>query len=284
MLLEGGNLAARNANNEPVCIWRAREVGGLLALHARYRQKRFPRHAHDHYVVGFDEAGAHSFYCRGEVHSLGRGFIALINPGEVHTGQALGDEWHYRALYPTTALFRQLWEEALDESFPDGVYFPQPVVEDPGLAARLLKASRLSEKGEDELATSTALVEALTALVTRVAARRTALPSANARSSAHRARDYIREHALEPVSLATLAEVAGMGRFGLVRAFRREFAMAPYEYVIALRISRACRMLKQGKALTTVALACGFSDQSHLNRHFRRLIGVAPGAYARAFN
>ncbi|HBZ55962.1 MAG TPA: AraC family transcriptional regulator, partial [Syntrophobacteraceae bacterium] len=44
-------------------------------------------------------------------------------------------------------------------------------------------------------------------------------------------------------------------------------------------IRRARGMLSQGRPIAEVAQATGFSDQSHLTRHFKRILGVTPGQY-----
>ena len=58
--------------------------------------------------------------------------------------------------------------------------------------------------------------------------------------------------------------------------------MPPHAYHLQLRIDRAKRLLAAGSAPARVANDSGFVDQSHLTRHFRKWVGVTPGAYARA--
>ncbi|HLQ19730.1 MAG TPA: helix-turn-helix transcriptional regulator [Tabrizicola sp.] len=56
--------------------------------------------------------------------------------------------------------------------------------------------------------------------------------------------------------------------------------MAPYAFVIQKRVSKAQEMLRRGRLpLKSVALDCGFSDQSHLCRTFRKIVGVTPAQY-----
>jgi AraC family transcriptional regulator len=53
--------------------------------------------------------------------------------------------------------------------------------------------------------------------------------------------------------------------------------LARYLYFPATRVERTKQLLLQGKmSLSEIAIACGFSHQSHLNRHFKRLTGVTP--------
>jgi AraC-like DNA-binding protein/thioesterase domain-containing protein len=67
------------------------------------------------------------------------------------------------------------------------------------------------------------------------------------------------------------------------RAFKRSLGSAPMAYVSTRRVERARHMLTSTQAsLTEIALACGFSDQPHFNRLFRRVVGMSPGRWRRS--
>ncbi len=68
----------------------------------------------------------------------------------------------------------------------------------------------------------------------------------------------------------------------LVRAFSREFDMAPHQYLTGRRVDLARRLLLDGMRAPDAATAAGFYDQSHLSRHFKRVVGTSPGRYARS--
>jgi AraC-like DNA-binding protein len=95
-------------------------------------------------------------------------------------------------------------------------------------------------------------------------------------------RAYLAERWADRVSLAELSTVAGLSRFELVRRFRADTGMPPHAFQIDLRIGRARRMLAAGEAPAAVAASCGFADQAHLTRTFRRSVGVTPARFARA--
>jgi len=84
------------------------------------------------------------------------------------------------------------------------------------------------------------------------------------------------------IDLDSLAKEAGLGRFQALRAFKRRYGLPPHAYQMCVRISLARRLLLEGAATADVALRCGFVDQSHLTRHFKRVTGVTPKQYARA--
>lgn len=91
-----------------------------------------------------------------------------------------------------------------------------------------------------------------------------------------RVRDYLQDHFAASVGLDQLAEIAGLSRFHLLRLFKAHFGTTPHSYQIDLKVARAKELLMKGEELVGVAAQVGFSDQSHLNRHFKRLFGFTP--------
>jgi len=99
--------------------------------------------------------------------------------------------------------------------------------------------------------------------------------------AAARMRECLNEEGLH-VDLETLAQRAGLSRFQALRAFKQRYGLPPHAYQLCLRMSHARRLLMEGLPAADVALRCGFADQSHFIRHFKRLNGVTPMQYARA--
>ncbi|MFL5540916.1 MAG: helix-turn-helix domain-containing protein [Longimicrobiaceae bacterium] len=98
-----------------------------------------------------------------------------------------------------------------------------------------------------------------------------------------RAVEYLHAHPAAPVAMEALASVAGVPPARLGREFRLRLRCTPGEYLRRLRVDAACRLLTEtDRPLSEIALAAGFYDQSHLNRHFRRLLGTTPAAYRAA--
>ena len=90
--------------------------------------------------------------------------------------------------------------------------------------------------------------------------------------------DYIHEYYTRDLSIAELATVAAVSSSYFARLFRKMMGMAPHEYLIACRVEHAKRiLLTEDRSLHEVASSCGFADQSHLTRHFRRILGITPG-------
>ena len=94
---------------------------------------------------------------------------------------------------------------------------------------------------------------------------------------AARARAVLEERMADPPTLERLAADLGTGPFALLRAFRDAYGMPPHTWLTDARVRRARRLLDAGTAPAEAAVAVGFTDQPHLNRHFTRIVGVPPG-------
>jgi AraC family transcriptional regulator len=91
------------------------------------------------------------------------------------------------------------------------------------------------------------------------------------------AREMLRERCCETLSIAEVAEVAGVHPIHLTRTFRKFFCCTPGDYLRECRIEQAARLLRLGhKPIAQIAFECGFSDQSQLTKAFRRRLGITP--------
>jgi transcriptional regulator of acetoin/glycerol metabolism/AraC-like DNA-binding protein len=93
-----------------------------------------------------------------------------------------------------------------------------------------------------------------------------------------RVREYVEANLSDSIDLAKLAAVAGLSIHHFAREFKQSAGVAPHHYLIQKRVERAQDMLaRTDLSLSEIAYAVGFSDQSHLARHFRQMLGITPG-------
>ena len=101
-------------------------------------------------------------------------------------------------------------------------------------------------------------------------------------AQASRITETIEARLHEPLSLETLAAVAGLGVWSFARRFRESFGRAPHAYVIERRVERARCLLEQGTlAVKEIASACGFADQAHMTRVFQDRLHTTPAVMRR---
>ena len=265
--------------------WQHAAVAGVDLLRARFITHRYGRHAHETYTFGLIESGVEEFDYGSQVLRAGPGAVALLDPEVVHTGHAVTPAgWAYRVLYPEICVVTDVAQQLGWRRGTPG--FPQTVQYDPRSAALLRSAHQAAEHG-DRLASSSLLTTALAGLLTAHAqsggaARGGTVPRAHrAPASVRTVADLLEARLTDPPTLAELAEMTGLSQFALLRAFRAETGLPPHAYLNQLRVRRARNLLDQGVAPAEVAFDTGFADQAHLTRHFKRVVGVPPGAYQR---
>jgi AraC family transcriptional regulator len=90
---------------------------------------------------------------------------------------------------------------------------------------------------------------------------------------------HIEDHLDQDLSLADIAQVAGLSASHLKTVFRQATGLPVHQYVLRRRVERAQALVRAGKLpINEIALATGFAHQSHLARHMRRLLGITPAA------
>jgi AraC family transcriptional regulator len=96
-----------------------------------------------------------------------------------------------------------------------------------------------------------------------------------------RVAEFVEAHLEAPLSIDDLAEVAGLSPFHFARAFKQSVGEAPHRFVLHRRIERAKALIvADGLPLAEVAVACGFSSQSHFTLRFREVTGLTPKRFA----
>jgi AraC-like DNA-binding protein len=252
-------------------------------LTARFFRHSFAPHWHEGYVIAAITAGAEGYRYRGARHVAEPWTLACINPDEIHTGERAADEgWAYRVFYPPAELLRGLATQigGADRGLPR---LPHEVIRDGGLARALARAHLLLEQGRDLLEAQTLALGAFSTLLSRHAglcagpARAAASHGLDSRVEAMRQR--LAADVTEQITLDELGRGVGLSAFHAARLFARETGMPPHAWRNALRVNRSLPLLRAGSSVAQAAQACGFADQSHFTRHFRRVFGVAPGRW-----
>ncbi|NIY93869.1 AraC family transcriptional regulator [Vibrio diazotrophicus] len=258
----------------------ADELGGIELLDAKYETQNFSRHSHEGYTVGVIERGAQRFYRTGANHIAPQDSIILVNADEMHTGHSAAEGgWAYKAMYPLPDQFQTISRELGNSSYGTP-YFPDAVVNDPELANQFRLVFSTLEKSDNRLLRETLVYASLVKLM----ARHGKTPPkpveiSKAQQQLTLVKEFLDDFPQADVSLEELAKLAGISPFHLVRAFQKQFGFPPHAYQIQARLRYARRLLKAGHSISDTAHECGFHDQSHLHRHFKKAMGITPKQY-----
>ncbi|HEV2865322.1 MAG TPA: AraC family transcriptional regulator [Allosphingosinicella sp.] len=215
-----------------------------------------PFHTHDTYSIGIFRGPA-LIVCRGSAWKVDSGDIVLLEPNEPHRGTSMSRTCLQDGILPDSAFLTAMF------GTPNPLRFPRPVVRDPTLAQRLSHAAA----SRDREATR-ALLGRLFECYAQVEPPLD-VPKAAAKPGF-------------PAGGTASSQGEGISRWRFARRLRRETGLSPRDLRRQLRVAYARRLIEKGETLAEAALRAGFSDQAHMTRQLRSLLGVTPAALRRS--
>lgn len=254
------------------------EFDNLELFRANSIHYTYARHSHPDYSIGIIEAGVGGNYYQGSTYLAPPGSIILMNPDEVHTGYSANNlPLTYRMLYPSINIIKQLAKEIQVCELP---YFKEAFIKNEVLAKNIYNLHAVLEQSQNQLERQSMLVEVFGSILIHYADIKIRLHKLGKEQRiVNLIKEYLYDNFSSNVSLEDLVKLTNLNRYYLIRLFRKVIGMPPYAYLNQIRVEKAKQFLSKGIPIAHVALSVGMSDQSHLNRHFKRIVGVTPGYY-----
>jgi AraC-like DNA-binding protein len=244
---------------------------------------RLWRWHHETYTVSSPPVPVHvEWRYRSRLHRTDPLTVALMEPGEVHVEVSKADRHErQRVLFLSPGLVDTAAREI--GLGPGTVHWREGQLVRADVHGELLRLHAALETDTTVLERQTRVAHVVERLLSEHSDAGPRVQPARAEPGAvARARALLLERWRDNVALDELVAAAGIGRFRLMRAFRATLGLPPHAYQIRVRVARAMAMIRTGVPLVDVAGATGFTDQSHLARHFTRVVGVTPGRYRQA--
>ncbi len=270
---------ARQDSRNTARYWRDQRVPGLTLLCADFTTHEYALHSHDALVIAITEQGGAEVKSRGKVEQAQPSALFVFNPAEPHAGwMGWSQHWRYRSLYLTQSALDDVAEGLGLHDIP---YFMQNRYADDDLIKGFLRLHHALQASADALQEEELLLGSFGELFQRHGSGAKPLDLCGRDLALQRrVATIMQERYDEPLLLADLSQAVGLRKVQLIDLFNRTTGMGPHAYLNQVRLKAACRRLKQGDALAEVATACGFYDQSAMNRHFKRAYGITPLQYA----
>lgn len=246
---------------------------------AVYDSGRAWRMYHERYALCVCHKAAARARYRGREDMITDGAVVVREPGETHSNTYVGKPAEFKVMFVEPRLVAEAARELGGAGPP---HFPALLNgHGPDLYPALDGLCSAIEARAEPLEQQSRFAAVVAGLLQH-AGRAVVSGPKHGKRAVEGARTYLRERFSEAVSLQELSAVSGLSRFHLVHAFTREWGLAPHAFQIHVRIERARSLLREGMPAVEVAAHVGFSDQSQLTRHFKRITHVTPSEYARA--
>ncbi|MER7244212.1 AraC family transcriptional regulator [Kribbella sp. NPDC000426] len=257
-----------------VRAWRPGLAGVVEVLHAHFPSHAYPTHTHDAWTVLIVDEGAVRYDLDHREHGLAQAQVSLLPPHVPHDGRSvLPQGFRKRVLY--------LAPDRLGGDHLIGAAVDQPEYVDPLLRHRIHQLHGVLRDGKEDLEAQSRLTLIEERLSQHLLRSVVAPPDRSDSGVAAKLRELLDSKVTDGITLEDAAKVVHAHPAHLVRAFSREYGMPPHRYLTGRRVDLARRYLLDGHPAAEVATLAGFYDQSHLNRHFRKLLGVTPASFVK---
>jgi AraC-like DNA-binding protein len=261
-------------------FWRDSNLPFLEARSVRDGRKVcYDRHSHETFSIGLVSSGRCQYVNGQNSERIGAGTVVLMNPGDVHACNPIGDErWSYLMLYIDVHWLSAIQFDPDVRSGHDFAPFLATSTTRPELYAGLKYLFATLVSPEIEPLQKHCAAVSYMGLVQRSLQRGTAASRIKC-PKIERAAEFIRQNCQRALKLDEICREAKLSASHLIRAFKHVYGLTPHAYLVNCRIDFCRSQIRSGRPLAEVALAGGFSDQAHLQRSFKKLVAATPGQY-----
>lgn len=228
-------------------------------------------HLNTRWVIGAVHDGEGELKALGCSMALRSGGIVIVPPG-------VSSQTYWSRPSRVSTIF--CWPEHFDADLSDvGRLEIRPGVGEDSVLSRQIAAlaTACSQTSLTKLdGCYLAFLEALAETTTKATMR----PLPLAPKAIRRVRDFLHAEFTQKISLDQIADIAGLSRYHVHKAFRASVGVPPHTYLTQLRLERARALLSRGWLVAEVAVEVGFYDQSHFSRSFRKHFGTTPSHFA----
>ncbi|MDR6549222.1 AraC family transcriptional regulator [Paenibacillus qinlingensis] len=254
------------------------------------------------YIIFYVQEGQFEIQINGRKHDLKEGDLCLFQPGDLHTIKGLNNtinpyvhlDFFYNVhreesfvtrpgqldMMPYSAYSQPRLHECKDIRMPFRIETSQPnKMRD--LVLKMIECWQLQTylgiMEANQLANEW-ITLAFKQYMKPQSPQRTHQPFLNWITS------YFAFHLSEPITVADMAQRAGLSSSRFNVLFKQHFQQTPYQYLMNLRIEHALELLKEDVSIQKVSEYCGFTDVHHFSKACKAVTGITPGAHRRRVN
>ena len=220
-----------------------------------FKDAVYETHFHSTYSISLVLEGKCDIVIEGKRYKILKNDIRVLNPFDFHSIKK--SSWvHKNLIFKRDFIFEVLGKEAVFQN----------VIKDKKLASFL-------SKGE---LNPLDMREFIKILYHKYALKDKTLKIPESKKL-QKAISYIEKNAnIQDITIEKVAKYAGFSKYHFIREFKKEIGLTPYRYIHNLKINKANELLRSQRPPSLVAFECGFVDQSHFIKIYKKFYGHTP--------
>lgn len=244
---------------------------GITALKASINKFSYKKHAHEEYAIGVTLKGVQDYSLDGSSLKSYENGIMLFNPEQIHDGKAE----HYKEGLDYVMLYikPELFLEGLEKK--EIVKFSNPIIYDEKIKQDILNLNSAILNEKDESICS----ELYLNLIDNFSSKDFLSQYKNETELIKKAKEMMYYELDNVLDLEAMSKEFNISKFQFIRIFKSNTNLSPYQYFLNAKLIHAKKYLDTTKDLYGCVVEFGFTDLSHLNRHFKKVYGVTAYEY-----
>ncbi|WP_375748732.1 helix-turn-helix domain-containing protein [Vibrio sp. HN007] len=267
---------------DKVEYFRLSDSHDLMLSQGAYSEYTFKPHYHIDFHIGLVVSGVQEQKFNRNKVLLAPGRISVMPPGEVHDGITYRDSPYQ---LNTFRISPELVQACFSDMFSVNnlPQFGGAMVENHQISQQLVYLFNYlkHQKEITSLPFEEQWLKTLLPLLENLTKRKsTVVKGALSDKHLNWVVEYCHENISDKISLDQLSSLSDLNRYQFLRRFEKSVGITPHKWLTQLRLERACQLMrKSDKSIAEISAEVGFFDQSHFNRAFKSLYGVAPSMY-----
>ncbi len=239
-----------------------------LFINKSFKPQKFKPHFHNSYSIGLITEGEHKLHLRDDRKLIKSGEIKIINPNELHFVDS-SSSWSYLNLMVEKDDVYEVAESMFLKEIKNNIKFKNCINEKEAIELFI----KLFNSKDEKIVFEENFIEFIEFLLNNYSSF-----ESNPKNfgSIKYAIDFIHSFFLEDISLEDIAKSINLSKYHTIKLFKKYTNLTPHQYILRLRIEEARKLLKKDIPLSQIALQCGFSDQSHFIKEFKKVYGFTP--------
>lgn len=262
-------------------FWKPNINEDILLYKGHFNTFEFDKHVHEEYTITLVQEGEMNAFLDGFSHSFSKSAILTLNPDEVHACKTrTKNGYKYNSIYFKKSFFKNIVDNKTKN-----IYFSKQTLDNVELYKKLSILVSADEYNMiSKLDFECQLIDTMKNIMYLNTNCNTYTNMSSNDILISRAKEFINDNFSFDLSLDDISNALDISKYHFLRLFKQKTYLSPHTYLMLRRIEKAKQFLQNGESIINTAYACGFNDQSHLNRRFKAITGLTPGSYKRFFN